>query len=156
MHRIDRKDMRGFELRGDATMDTTLRAAPTLGTVPAQVPFGDLASEPVVKIGPGSVRLDLRDLWRYRELFYFLTLRDIKVCYKQSSLSIAWVLVLPVLMTAIFPLLAGRTYAVRRPHPDGFRAALFGRPFDWAAVAISAVVTVAASFRRSTYSAVWK
>ncbi|MDQ3748920.1 MAG: ABC transporter permease, partial [Acidobacteriota bacterium] len=40
----------------------------------------------VVKIKPGGawLNLDLKDLWTYRELLYFLTLRDVKVRYKQT------------------------------------------------------------------------
>lgn len=38
----------------------------------------------------GLRRLDLRELWSYRELLYFLTWRDIKVRYKQTAIGIAW------------------------------------------------------------------
>ena len=34
--------------------------------------------------------LDLRELWAYRELFYFLTVRDIQVRYKQTAIGVAW------------------------------------------------------------------
>jgi lipopolysaccharide transport system permease protein len=90
-------------------MNATLRAAATTDALPARVQTADLPSEPVVTIRPDSVggALDLRDLWRYRELLYFLTWRDIKVRYKQTALGIAWVLVQPVLMTAIFTLFLG-------------------------------------------------
>jgi len=58
----------------------------------------------VVKIKPGGSRLnlELKDLWIYRELLYFLTLRDIKVRYKQTAIGVLWAVLQPVLTTAIF------------------------------------------------------
>lgn len=46
--------------------------------------------------------LDLGELWAYRELLYFLTLRDIKIRYKQTAIGVAWVLLQPIITTAIF------------------------------------------------------
>ncbi len=43
-----------------------------------------------------------KDLWRYRELFYFLAWRDILVRYKQTSLGVAWALIRPLLTMIIF------------------------------------------------------
>ncbi len=37
-----------------------------------------------------------RDLWRYRELFYFLAWRDILVRYKQTVIGMAWALIQPI------------------------------------------------------------
>jgi lipopolysaccharide transport system permease protein len=43
-----------------------------------------------------------RDLWRYRELFYFLTWRDLLVRYKQTAVGVAWALIQPALTTVVF------------------------------------------------------
>src|SRR5437588_6797327 len=51
--------------------------------------------------------LDLRELWRYRELVYFLALRDVKVRYKQTALGVAWVLLQPLLAMGIFSIVFG-------------------------------------------------
>jgi homopolymeric O-antigen transport system permease protein len=48
------------------------------------------------------------DLWRYRELFYFLAWRDIKVRYKQTALGVAWAVLQPLMTMAIFTLLFGK------------------------------------------------
>jgi lipopolysaccharide transport system permease protein len=57
-----------------------------------------------------------RDLWRYRELFYFLAWRDILVRYKQTAIGIAWALVRPFLtmlvLTVIFSKVAGLTSSI--------------------------------------------
>ena len=49
-----------------------------------------------------------RDLWRYRELFYFLAWRDILVRYKQTAIGILWALIRPVLTMLVFTLIFGR------------------------------------------------
>ncbi len=49
-----------------------------------------------------------RDLWRYRELFYFLAWRDILVRYKQTVIGIAWAVVRPVLTMLVLTLVFGR------------------------------------------------
>src|SRR5437588_10679452 len=43
-----------------------------------------------------------RDLWRYRELFYFLAWRDILVRYKQTVIGVAWALIRPFITMMIF------------------------------------------------------
>ena len=48
------------------------------------------------------------DLWRYRELFYFLAWRDILVRYKQTVIGIAWAVIRPLITTIIFTLIFGR------------------------------------------------
>jgi lipopolysaccharide transport system permease protein len=52
--------------------------------------------------------LDLRELWAYRELIYFLTWRDIKVRYKQTALGVAWAIVQPIAMMVVFSFFFGR------------------------------------------------
>ena len=49
-----------------------------------------------------------RDLWRYRELLYFLARRDIAVRYKQTVFGIAWAVVRPLVTMLIFTLVFGR------------------------------------------------
>lgn len=49
-----------------------------------------------------------RDLWRYRELFYFLAWRDILVRYKQTVIGIAWALIRPFLTMVVFTVVFGR------------------------------------------------
>jgi lipopolysaccharide transport system permease protein len=56
----------------------------------------------------GLVPLNLRELWAYRELLYFLTWRDVKVRYKQTALGAAWAIIQPLFMMAAFSLFFGR------------------------------------------------
>jgi lipopolysaccharide transport system permease protein len=48
------------------------------------------------------------DLWRYRELFYFLAWRDILVRYKQTSVGVAWALLRPFLTMVVFTIVFGK------------------------------------------------
>ena len=49
-----------------------------------------------------------RDLWRYRELFYFLAKRDILVRYKQTVIGLAWSLIRPLLTMIVFVIVFGK------------------------------------------------
>lgn len=61
-----------------------------------------------VRIQPrNSWRLDLRELWEYRELLWILALRDIKVRYKQTVLGVLWVILQPLTAMSIFSLVFG-------------------------------------------------
>jgi len=50
---------------------------------------------------------DLRELWAYRELLFFLTWRDVRVRYKQAVLGMGWVVLQPLLMTLVFTVFLG-------------------------------------------------
>lgn len=52
--------------------------------------------------------ISIREVWRFRELIYFLAWRDVKVKYKQTALGITWVILQPVLAMIIFSFIFGR------------------------------------------------
>lgn len=56
----------------------------------------------------GWVALQLKELWAYRELLYFLIWRDVKVRYKQTVLGVAWAIIQPVFTMVVFSLFFGR------------------------------------------------
>jgi lipopolysaccharide transport system permease protein len=60
-------------------------------------------------IEPGRAeRQYWHDLWRYRELFYFLAWRDIIVRYKQTVIGVAWALIRPFLTMVVFTVVFGK------------------------------------------------
>jgi lipopolysaccharide transport system permease protein len=61
---------------------------------------------------PGALKLGVRELWQYRELFYFFTWRDIKVKYKQTVLGFSWAVLQPLLMMLVFSFFFGKTLKV--------------------------------------------
>lgn len=56
----------------------------------------------------GWVSLNLRELWEYRELLYFLTWRDVKVRYKQTAVGAAWAIIQPFMTMVAFSLFFGQ------------------------------------------------
>jgi len=70
------------------------------------------ASVVFIKPSKGWVSLNLRSLWEYRELLYFLTWRDIKVRYKQTALGVAWAILQPLTTMLIFSVFFGRLVKV--------------------------------------------
>src|SRR5450756_1587004 len=65
------------------------------------------ATVTVIQPSRGWSALNLRDLWKYRELLYFLTWRDIKVRYKQTVLGAAWAVLQPFLTMVVFSIFFG-------------------------------------------------
>jgi lipopolysaccharide transport system permease protein len=61
----------------------------------------------ILKPSKGWVSLQLGDLWRYRELVFFLTWRDVLVRYKQTLLGAAWAIIQPVMQMVVFNFLFG-------------------------------------------------
>lgn len=61
---------------------------------------------------PSGFSLGVKELWQYRELFYFFTWRDIKVKYKQTYLGIIWAVLQPLGMMLIFTFLFSRNWKI--------------------------------------------
>jgi lipopolysaccharide transport system permease protein len=61
----------------------------------------------LIKPSKGWGSLNLRELWIYRELIYFLTWRDLKVRYKQTALGAGWAILQPVLSMVVFSIFFG-------------------------------------------------
>jgi lipopolysaccharide transport system permease protein len=62
----------------------------------------------VIEPKSGWLGIDLRELWHYRELLYFLVWRDFKARYKQSLLGIGWAVIRPLVSMVIFSLIFGK------------------------------------------------
>ncbi len=70
------------------------------------------------------------DLWRYRELFYFLSWRDILVRYKQTVIGIAWSVLRPIITMIIFTIIFGRI--AKLPSSDApYPILVFTALFPW-------------------------
>lgn len=97
----------------------------------------------VVIIQPvkGLVALNLRDLWVYRELVYFLTWRDLKVRYKQSVLGVLWAIIKPFLAMVVFTIFFGNLAKMPSdglPYPVWSYTGLLPWEFFAAALSVSA------------------
>ena len=92
------------------------------GESPVGKPERPLAEGPLVVIEPSKswVALNLRDIWTYRELLYFLVWRDVKVRYKQTLLGASWAIIQPLFAMLIFTLFFGRLAGIKSdgvPYP---------------------------------------
>jgi lipopolysaccharide transport system permease protein len=67
----------------------------------------------VIQAKTSPLSAQLRELWAYRELLYFLALRDVKVRYKQTVLGILWAAIQPLLAMVVFSVFFG--YLARMP-----------------------------------------
>ncbi len=59
-----------------------------------------------------GISLNLKEIWQYKELFYFFTWRDIKVKYKQTAIGFLWAILQPFLTMLIFALFFGKLLGV--------------------------------------------
>ena len=94
----------------------------------------------VIEPPSGWRMVDLRELWAYRELLWALTVRDLKVRYKQTVLGVAWAIIQPVTAMIIFSVIFGRLAGLPsdgHPYPVFVFAGLL--PWTFFANAISAI-----------------
>src|SRR5436309_9510375 len=69
---------------------------------------------PLTVLGPpkGWQLINVRELWQFRDLLYFLTWRDVKIRYKQTVLGAAWAILQPAMMMVVFTIFFGRLAAL--------------------------------------------
>lgn len=72
-----------------------------------------------------------KDLWRYRELFYILSWRDIKVRYKQTVIGAAWSIIRPLLTTIIFTIIFSRVARLENPGTAPYALMVFAGMLPW-------------------------
>ena len=87
---------------------------------------------PELVIEPGRVEKNYwRDLWRYRELFYILSWRDLRVRYKQTVIGVAWAVIRPVLTMLIFTVLFGYLAAFKVSGGPAYPVVVFAGMVPW-------------------------
>jgi lipopolysaccharide transport system permease protein len=106
----------------------------------SEVFTGTLTPEPTVVIQPRKslFHLDLKALWQYRELLYFLVWRDVKVRYKQTVIGAGWAVLQPFMTMVIFTVIFGKFAKIPSdglPYPIFAYTALL--PWTYFAQAIS-------------------
>jgi lipopolysaccharide transport system permease protein len=92
----------------------------------------------IIQPGSGLFHLELKAIWHYRELLYFLIWRDVKVRYKQTAIGAGWAIFQPLMMMIIFTVVFGNFAKIPSdglPYPIFAYAALL--PWTYFAQAIS-------------------
>lgn len=82
------------------------RSVSDAGAQPVTAPADDTLL--VIEPRAGSMALDFREIWHYRDLLYFLTWREISLRYKQTFLGVLWAIIQPVMTVAVFTVFLGR------------------------------------------------
>lgn len=114
---------------------SSLEPGPSRGTPAVPVPIT------VIQPTKGWVGLKVKELWDARELLYFLTLREVKVRYKQTAVGVMWVVIQPLFNMLIFTLIFGRLAKMPSdniPYPVFSMAAVVPWTFFSGALALTA------------------
>lgn len=83
-------------------------------------------------IEPGKTEKNYwKDLWRYRELFYILSWRDIKVRYKQTTLGVSWAIIRPLLTMLVFTFVFGRVANMSSASSTPYAIIVFAGLLPW-------------------------
>lgn len=101
---------------------------------------GNILRKPPTVIQPRKrlFELDLNEIWRYKELLYFLVWRDVLIRYKQTVIGISWAVLQPLLTMAIFAIIFGKLANIPsdgKPYPVFAFAALL--PWNYFSQALS-------------------
>jgi lipopolysaccharide transport system permease protein len=99
-------------------------------TVPPHVEHPD-APEMIIRPRKGWIGIDWGELWRYRELMYFLVWRDVKVRYKQAALGAAWAILAPLFTVSIYTLIFGRAGRMSENVPVPYPVFIFAGLIPW-------------------------
>lgn len=70
--------------------------------------FEKMENTVFIKPSSGWKLVDFKELWRYKDLLYFLTIRGIKAKYAQSVLGVSWAIIQPLFTTLVFTIVFGR------------------------------------------------
>ena len=82
-------------------------------------------AELVIQPRRGWIAIDWRELWRHRELLFFLVWRDVKVRYKQAVLGALWAVLQPAIQVLVFTLIFGFAIELRKTMEIGVPYAVF-------------------------------
>lgn len=100
----------------------------SLGGVASAVPLvhaADAEHRTVIEPRNGWQALDLIELWHYRELLWILSLRDIKVRYKQTVLGVAWAVIQPLFTMLVFCVFFGHLAGIGKRLDEGIPYSVF-------------------------------
>lgn len=109
-------------------LDPEKVAAPVIGLRPEE-PLDELPVTIIERRSSWQI-VDWRELWRYHELLFFLTWRDVKVRYKQTALGAAWAVLQPLATMLVFAVFLGRMASVSA-HIEHYALFVFAGILPW-------------------------
>jgi lipopolysaccharide transport system permease protein len=109
----------GTLLADRSTADSGAGPVPCAAEPAVSADSSELEVRPIVlERRTGWAPVNVRELWRFRELMYFLIWRDVKVRYKQTVLGVAWAVLVPVLSVTIFTVIFGNFAGLKNTLPS--------------------------------------
>ncbi len=93
---------------GASTNGASANGESANGSAPVKVPPAGANVTAVLEPERGWQRVDLKELWVYRELLWFMAMRDVQVRYKQTILGAAWAIIQPVMSMIVFSIFFGK------------------------------------------------
>lgn len=112
-------------------------------------PLSQKTTRPLINDSQQSLAvIDLREIWSYRDLLFFLTWRDIKVRYKQAAMGAAWAIIQPIGIVLVFAIFFGIFMGLPTdgmPHTLFFYSALAPWMFFSGAVSAGSVSLISSS-----------
>ncbi len=113
-----------------------------------------MVAETVIK-PKGKFSINLKELWDFRELFYFLAWRDIKVRYKQTIFGVAWAILQPFILMVVFSFFFGQVVGIEAdglPYPVfSYAGLLFWQFFSGAVGKVSGSFVGSAGILQKIY-----
>jgi lipopolysaccharide transport system permease protein len=103
-----------------SSIDPEKNVSSTDGTDASKVTASQLTT--TLEPERGWQRIDLRELWRYRELLWFMAMRDVQVRYKQTVLGASWAIIQPMMTMIVFSIFFGKFGKIPS---DGFPYPIF-------------------------------
>jgi lipopolysaccharide transport system permease protein len=93
----------------------------------------DASANRVYRLKPGrpSFAAELSEVWAYRELLFFLVLRDVKVRYKQTALGVLWAILQPVISMVIFTVIFHRFAGIPSEYHVPYPLFVFAGLLPW-------------------------
>src|SRR3990170_1572750 len=90
----------------------------SVSTLASEIPVSRLIVQPdpyltIIEPSSGWRLVDFRELYRYRDLLYFLTFRSIRVLYAQSAIGIGWAVLQPLCSMIVFTVVFGRFAGIK-------------------------------------------
>ncbi len=103
---------------GVSTVEQSSAKAPVNSALPLGQDEGELRSPWIESKASGRRFRPIRlsELWRYRELAFFLAIRDVKLRYRQTFFGVAWAIIQPVAAAAVFSVVFGHIARVPSDH----------------------------------------
>ncbi|MBZ5857985.1 ABC transporter permease [Flavihumibacter profundi] len=93
--------------------------------------MGEIFNDELVIEAGHSEKNYWRDIWRYRELFYILSWRDLKVRYKQTIIGGAWSIIRPLLTTIIFTIVFNKVAKLQAASASPYALMVFAGMLPW-------------------------